>query len=1193
MYLIIKDNYKIYKYSFSKSFIYKGIKIYIKNRRYYIGLKEGYYFEDGSKTKELHLTFYKVKNNENYCDIEVYIYKDDKGSNTYNLYENKNIIISSNKDSDIVCYDKYLKEYYIKLEDGYLITNYQISVNGRQLKNEKLNNNDIVEYLGIKIIYNDDFLYINSFNCDINISKYDTNEKIINYHTDSTKDVYYLPSKIKPLCIDDIKPFKIVNIKQNTNIIKTIIPSIIMSFSLSIMAINNYLNSSQSKLGKIASIMTPICMVSSTVLLPIIFFLFDRSKNKKVILQQTQDYLLYLNDYEIATKKVIKEYIDDCNSHFFNLLNCKDKIFYATSNSDDFECLSIGKTNLKIKIKYELSPYSIINNKLKQIEDTVNKYDVPIYVDLKKNPIVSIVCKNSKKKYYFNKTLLELTYKHHYADINIAIYSLDSSIINDIYNLPHLFLNGKRLSLNSIKQLQELDQTKLSKPTIVLIYDSCNYVFTNPMIKIVYFSNCLDDLYKNSNVIIEYGNKNYLYDGSKMLISYDEEEINFKKYFIKIGRYLLLEDDSSRSFINMFSIDDIEHNYHIEQKGLRADFAYSNNEIMAFDLHENKQGPHGLIAGSTGAGKSELLVSMLLSLCIRYNPEYLNIILIDYKGGGLKESLSYNNECVPHIVSSLSNLENDGLNRLIIAIRNECINRQLLFKKTSNECGSSIMNIDEFLKNSNSKMSHLLIVVDEFAELKKNNPEQIKELISLSRIGRSLGIHLILATQKPNGVIDDEIFSNSRFKIALRLFEERDSQEIIKTKDAAYLSKRGQFLLRVDESLIMGQSVYSKNDYNNNNPYEVVLLDNSLNEVESKKIEIKGFESECSYYCKKIIEISNKYHYQIKNIQFLKPKPKNRTAGECLILGEVDDYLNNIHYPLSYQKDDCILICSYRKNELGSIINYLCECHRKTIVIGNKNYRCSYISDSLTYDNEEDIIFLFKKLLYAHDVYCTLLIEDYYCMSSYSDSYNELVYKLIKRKDIIKINIIILTSNSQINYKIINSFSNRLLIKSNDQNDITNIFGCKSNYVGDSYYLDDEPKCFVPILQEEIKDDICVVNPYIEKIPNVISGLICNLGCLVGYDEKTREPIYIKDELLITSNSQKLLDLYIKTYPNCFEVKKYNHKMVNNDNSNILWLSSGIYGQRLFVTNLNYDLNSNQGLLIIDGEKRVLRILNE
>ena len=151
----------------------------------------------------------------------------------------------------------------------------------------------------------------------------------------------------------------------------------------------------------------------------------------------------------------------------------------------------------------------------------------------------------------------------------------------------------------------------------------------------------------------------------------------------------------------------------------------------------------------------------------------------------------------------------------MFALSSECKKREEAFKAMSSLLNTSITNIDEYIELYEEslnlpKIAHLLIIVDEFAELKKTNPEIIKQLVSFSRIGRSLGVHLILSTQKPNGVIDDEIWSNSHFKIALKLHDEKDSQDIIKSKEAAYITNPGEFILQVDNSALKADSLYSK-----------------------------------------------------------------------------------------------------------------------------------------------------------------------------------------------------------------------------------------------------------------------------------------------------------------------------------------------------------------------------------------------
>ena len=107
-------------------------------------------------------------------------------------------------------------------------------------------------------------------------------------------------------------------------------------------------------------------------------------------------------------------------------------------------------------------------------------------------------------------------------------------------------------------------------------------------------------------------------------------------------------------------------------------------------------------------------------------------------------------------------------------------------------------------------LPHLIIIVDEFAELKAEHPDFMKELISAARIGRSLGVHLILATQKPSGVVDDQIWSNSKFKLCLKVQNKEDSNEVIKTPLAAEIKEPGRAYLQVGNNEIfeLFQSAY-------------------------------------------------------------------------------------------------------------------------------------------------------------------------------------------------------------------------------------------------------------------------------------------------------------------------------------------------------------------------------------------------
>ena len=245
-------------------------------------------------------------------------------------------------------------------------------------------------------------------------------------------------------------------------------------------------------------------------------------------------------------------------------------------------------------------------------------------------------------------------------------------------------------------------------------------------------------------------------------------------------------------------------------------------ELFKLDLHEKAHGPHGLIAGMTGSGKSEFIISFILSMAVNFHPDEVQFVLIDYKGGGLAGAFE-NRETglkLPHLAGTITNLDVNGINRSLASLQSELKRRQSEFNKARDSVGESTIDIYKYqrlYRNGKVKdpIAHLFIISDEFAELKAQQPDFMDELISTARIGRSLGVHLILATQKPSGVVNDQIWSNSKFKVCLKVQDRSDSQEMIKRPDAASLKETGRFFLQVgyDEFFALGQSAWTGAPY--------------------------------------------------------------------------------------------------------------------------------------------------------------------------------------------------------------------------------------------------------------------------------------------------------------------------------------------------------------------------------------------
>lgn len=248
----------------------------------------------------------------------------------------------------------------------------------------------------------------------------------------------------------------------------------------------------------------------------------------------------------------------------------------------------------------------------------------------------------------------------------------------------------------------------------------------------------------------------------------------------------------------------------------------TDGKLFYLDLHQKRQGPHGLVAGMTGSGKSEFIITYILSLAVNFSPDEVAFVLIDYKGGGLTTAFDDPKRGIhlPHVVGTITNLDGAAINRSLTSIQSELKRRQAVFNEAKSLNNEGTMDIYDYQKlyragKVKEPMPHLFLISDEFAELKKQQPEFMDALISTARIGRSLGVHLILATQKPTGVVNDQIWSNTRFRVCLKVQERSDSMEMLKRQEAAELKDTGRFYLQVgyNEYFALGQSAWCGADY--------------------------------------------------------------------------------------------------------------------------------------------------------------------------------------------------------------------------------------------------------------------------------------------------------------------------------------------------------------------------------------------
>ncbi|GAB2899327.1 FtsK/SpoIIIE domain-containing protein [Streptomyces mayteni] len=205
----------------------------------------------------------------------------------------------------------------------------------------------------------------------------------------------------------------------------------------------------------------------------------------------------------------------------------------------------------------------------------------------------------------------------------------------------------------------------------------------------------------------------------------------------------------------------------------------------AFAIDLRRDGPHGLIAGTTGSGKSELLQTIVASLAVANTPENMTFVLVDYKGGSAFK------DCVqlPHTVGMVTDLDNYLVERALASLGAELTRREHILAGVG---AKDIEDYQDLLRRNPGSLAplpRLLIVIDEFASMVRELPDFVKGLVNIAQRGRSLGIHLLLATQRPSGVVSPEIRANTNLRIALRVTDGSESTDVIDAPDAGFIAK--------------------------------------------------------------------------------------------------------------------------------------------------------------------------------------------------------------------------------------------------------------------------------------------------------------------------------------------------------------------------------------------------------------------
>ncbi|MBR6288494.1 MAG: type VII secretion protein EssC [Acholeplasmatales bacterium] len=588
-------------------------------------------------------------------------------------------------------------------------------------------------------------------------------------------------------------------------------------------------------------------------------------------------------------KRILEENIISTDACYDMILNKRRTLWSRRKDQNDFLTARVGRGNVgfDVNISYQREDFTMDDDNLKQMLDKLincNKIieNVPVAYSFTDNYLTAINGIYPKYIKFVNNLLLQFMAFHSYDDLKIVVFTNNSNEDRWKYlrESPYCFSNNKniRFFATNSEEMEEvsnyLGQVLESRRVLnndvkfadyndayylvivddidvarkVGIIESLTKLKTNLGFSLIVLEEKLSKIAseitqliiigENTSTILNMSNNNQIKFTEEVNDTYDMEKCTSVLSNLPIR----IEEAAKGlpnmvSFLELFGVGKIEQLNVLNRwksnnptRSLRTQVGINTiGDPFMLDLHEKSHGPHGLIAGMTGSGKSEFLITYVLSMAINYSPEEVAFVLIDYKGGGLAGSFVDNEtgKKIPHIIGTITNLDKTEINRALASINSELERRQALFNKVREETGEGTVDIYKYQKLYREgvlkePIPHLIIVSDEFAELKSQQPQFMDDLISTARIGRSLGVHLILATQKPSGVVDSQIWSNAKFKVCLKVQDKQDSMEMIKNDLAAEIKQVGRFYLLVgyNEYFSMGQAAWAGAQYYPNDEYK-------------------------------------------------------------------------------------------------------------------------------------------------------------------------------------------------------------------------------------------------------------------------------------------------------------------------------------------------------------------------------------
>lgn len=666
--------------------------------------------------------------------------------------------------------------------------------------------------------------------------------------------------------------------KPELNIVTSLMPSIVM-FCL-VVLLRGVMSTSNG-----AFVAFSICSMGVGVCTSVFSLINRQKKYKKDVAKRRSTYLEYIDKKRKEIEAARREELDCLNEQYYSttqdlahIESFDSKLFDRIPTDPDFLELYLGRGNVEAlrRIDYKKQEKLEIGDDLCSLpEHVAGEYrdigDAPVVMSLCDANAVGIVGNEDALYSMMKNMIVDIISRQYYGDISIyALIGEDTEKYKWLRGLKALQTAGggrnivcdqeskNRVFENLYKELTLRQEEKVHGRFNIVFVMEDHGIKSHPISKFIEHASELDTVFlffeSKLPLLPLYCSRIIdIFDHESAML-YDSQNKMEKKYF----EYESVSDDRLQNAVQILAPVECEEislagtlrkNISLfELLGINsvaglnlserwhASKIYETmavplgvnvkNETVYLDLHEKYHGPHGLVAGTTGSGKSEILQTFILGAATLFHPYEIGFVIIDFKGGGMVNQFKE----LPHLIGAITNIDGKAIERSLKSIKAELLKRQNLFAE------QNVNHIDKYIKaykegKAAVALPHLVIIVDEFAELKAEQPEFMKELISAARIGRSLGVHLILATQKPAGQVNEQIWSNSKFKLCLKVQTQEDSNEVLKSPLAAEIREPGRAYLQVgnNEMFELLQSGYSgspeKSDMGNQKSFDIYELD--------------------------------------------------------------------------------------------------------------------------------------------------------------------------------------------------------------------------------------------------------------------------------------------------------------------------------------------------------------------------------